>query len=331
MTNAGLSPGKNEAAELAGACANRASGCSVDDVKEIAIALAVGLLAAGRDKEIAGIPKTPKPPRGKMPEVDVEFLAKVDEFMSLLVIRANLPGRSHMRQYMVGTLVRPLLQKLSIADSHAELQYDACVALVAERNRSNGLTGRYAEWLTGEVPEGQRGSHRALIAARSIHPEEAMACLKMRGASPLLRRWSTTGHERLRAKLVAGGIGPTRISSATRLREAWLAAWAAMRTGLPGDVDEREDLEARVLTVAGDAEAAIAPSGNEWGNSMYQELKDRLTTGADSLGSSLQLTPELLMGVALDLAAQCEVWFSDEFDVEAALTAAATDEESRVT
>lgn len=323
MTNAGLQPGKNESGKLAEACARRAEGCTPGEVREMAMALAGALLAAGRGKDIAGIPQTDKPKRHTDLDVPPDFLTRVEEFMAVLVIRADLPARAHMREYVIGGVVRPLLHELEMPDTHAVHQYEACVALVAERNRSNGVTGRFAEWLTGEVPEGQRGSQLALITARSIRPDEIKACLRTRGSTPLLRRWSTPGHDRLRAKLVAGGIGPTRANSATRLREAWLAAWAKMRTGLPGDVDERDDLEARVLEIAGDAEAFIATSGGDWGNPMYEELKARLSANVDSLGSPLQLTAELLMGIAMDLTAECEVWFSAEFDVEAALTVTA--------
>ncbi|MEU8429553.1 hypothetical protein [Micromonospora sp. NPDC048887] len=124
-------------------------------------------------------------------------------------------------------------------------------------------------------------------------------------------------------KLAAGGVRSTRIRGALRLREAWLAQWEEARHDLPGDEAERQDLEAQILEIAGDVEAAVANSGADWGERMYEQLREKLRNGDVVPSPSLTLTPEHLFGLALNLTAECEIWFSEEFDVEKALREAA--------
>jgi hypothetical protein len=120
-------------------------------------------------------------------------------------------------------------------------------------------------------------------------------------------------------KLMAGGVGETRINSALRVRERWLAHWARIRNDLPGDNRDRGDLEDFVLEVAGDVEAEVATEGSDWGDKMYEALRARLHAEADSLANSIAPTSDLLFGLALNLASECEVWFSKPFDVDAVL------------
>ncbi|GAA5184362.1 hypothetical protein GCM10023322_25690 [Rugosimonospora acidiphila] len=322
VTNAGLKPGKAEAGEVANACLKMADGVQIDD--ELALCrdqLAFALLAARRQREFDGIPLTPLPPRRKAERLPPpqDFLNLVEKFMGVLRILPELPSRRYIRTQHVEYVMRPALDSIGHNLDAAGVCYDGLVALVAARNAANPLRGQYSSWLSEPRFGSARSVLTALVQSRTIVRDDILGALADAPDRPLLRRWTTTGHDRLRVKLVAGGVRGTRVSGALRLREAWLAQWEESKRDLPGDEAERQDLEAKILELAGDVEAEVATSDAGWGDRMYETLRARLRSGRVSPSSGLALTPEHLLGLALDLAADCEIWFSDEFDVEAAL------------
>ncbi|MBE1605560.1 hypothetical protein HEB94_002408 [Actinopolymorpha pittospori] len=322
MTNAGLKSGASEAGGLLKACSRIADGEPFDDDLTLCRdEFANALLAARRQKKFSGIPETPKPPRKKADRSPPppDFLELVEKFMSVLRICPDLPARTYIRTQHIENVMRPTLDAGGHDTTASGECYDALVTLVAARNSADPLRGQYASWLTEPKFGSAKASLAALVLSRTIVREDVLQTLASSPDRPLLRRWTTTGHERLRIKLVAGGVRGTRVNGALRLREAWQAQWEESKRDLPGDEAERQDLEAKILDLAGDVEAEVATTDAEWGDRMYETLRARLRGGGVTPVSSLALTAEHLFGLALDLASECEVWFSDEFDVEAAL------------
>ncbi|MGW4464728.1 hypothetical protein [Micromonospora sp. NPDC004704] len=243
----------------------------------------------------------------------------MEKFMRVLRVCPDLPARSYIRTQHVENVMRPALESLGHDLGGCGNGYDGVVTLIANRNKADALRGKYALWLTDPGFGSARAIQAALVEARTIRRVDILEALPTPASRPLLRRWTTSGHERLRVKLAAGGVRSTRIQGALRLREAWLAQWEESRGDLPGDEAARQDLEAQILEIAGDIEAAVAKSGPEWGDRMYEQLRERLRNGDVVPAPNLSLAPEHLFGLALNLSAECEIWFSDEFDVEQAL------------
>lgn len=336
MTNAALTTGTSESAALRAACQAAAAGEPCADARaEARDALARGLLAARRKRDYANIPLTPKPARGAATEVPDAFGVEVYEFMKRLAIVAELPEKNYMRAHHVETAIPLLLSNAAIRVHNVPAAYDAVVQLVATRNMAPGLAVSYGTWLAAP-PSGAAGAElRARVEARTIRRHEILSLCSShdsRHDSPLLlRRHPSTEHSRLRAKLLAGGIEGTRLNSAQRNREAWLQAWAAYKTGLPGDEGEREDLETRMLDLAGAIQSRCEVANPDaWGSLMYNTLRDEIHDSHTQLAGALPLKAEHLMGVALELASQCEVWFSAEFDVDAAIEQAGSGTEALV-
>jgi hypothetical protein len=328
MTCGGLKTGEFEAEALCKACMGIADqGNAKVEFDAMRDAFARALLAAGRKKNTKGIPKTEKPPRRQIYSAPIPdgFAETVEEFMRVLKIKAGLPMPAHIRSQHVEQVSRPFLRKAGRNHAVAGECYDKVVGIVYDKNLIDELTGDYANWLVDL--DGKHGSARgnlaALVEARSIYPHDVTTAIAQSDNTRLLRRSSgASAPDRLRIKLVAGGVRETRINSAIRLREGWLSAWNSLRTDLPGDRAEREDLEARVLDIAGDVEAVVATTGSEWGDKMYDGLRDRFRAFPVQTASGLALSAEHLLGVALDLASECQVWFSEPFDVDSAVKSA---------
>lgn len=324
VTNAGLKPGALEAAAVSTAMQSLSEsvGDRTADETLAAQALAVSLIRARRHKKaFTAIPLTPKPAKKEADEIPPEFLDRVVAFMRVTTIRPEAPSRALIESHHAHEVMKPALVDCGLGHIDPVKAYAAVLNLISQRNRANALTGRYAFWFWGREPtEGPRGSQAALVAARTVTRQDLVrAC---RGAAkadpqPLLQPHQSD-HTRLNVKLQAGKVGPVRRNEAARLREAWLAYRLQVRSGLPGDAAEQYDLDTRLLGLAGDAEAVARIDGQDhWGDRFITELK-RLTQGLSSepLGS---LSREHVLGAAFDLAANCHVWFSEEFDVDGVL------------
>jgi hypothetical protein len=313
MTNADLRRGAEEARHVID------TACSESPDEDSVTKLGRALLLANTKGRHAAIP-TVVVARGKKVRSQLEvpdaFLQQVRAFAKSLSVVHDLPSRHHIRSHHIQELAQPYMLRSCGVDAGAAEAYDRLVELVAGKNRIDPLKSDYSSWFGGNV----RGSALAMVTARSLFPADVAGSFVPKIEQLPLESWPGADHSRLRIKLLQGGLKSTRINSALILREAWLAAWARQRLGLPGDQALRHDLEARVLHIAGDAESATcAEDGTPWGNRMYDYLWSTISQQCDELRGSLPLRREHLMGLALDLAEQCQVWFSDEFEVDAFL------------
>lgn len=334
VTNAGLKTGPLEAVALKQACAAAADGNGLpDQYFPVRDAFARALLAARRKKKLAGIPLTEKPSgrqRQNLIPLPAGFTELVEKFMSVVRIKPALPSPDYIRSHHLDRVSVPILRKLQRDVSAAGPCYDAIVSMVTERNMLTPLTADYSTWLTDINSGSARNDLAALVSARSITKDDVNRLINRESGAPPLRRWKTTAPDRLRAKLMAGGIRETRISSAIRLREGWLSSWASLRSDLPGDRAAREDIETRVLDIAGEIEAEVAAADSDWGDKMYEGLRARFKATPLLTSNGIALSGEHLLGAALELASDCEVWFSDPFDVEEALAATSGPAQSKV-
>ena len=101
-----------------------------------------------------------------------------------------------------------------------------------------------------------------------------------------------------------------RRASSQRLRGTWLAAWAELRTGLPGDAAELADLKTRVLQIASQVEGSVR-TDQPYGAAMNTRLAEALRPDALGRRLPMALDPLHLLGLAYELCDECQIWFSD--------------------
>ncbi|MFF0578925.1 dsDNA nuclease domain-containing protein [Streptosporangium saharense] len=180
MTNAGLQPGPSEAADLSKACMAAADGAAfLNGVADCRDALGRALLAARRAKSFSHIPLLPKPV-GRQPgsQLSMEFLAMVEEFMRVLSIKAELPGRRYIHAQHVNAMMPAALRQLGHDAKHASDCYDAVIALIADRNKAEPFTDQYRSWITDPSMSSATGQLRALVQARTLARDDVLAALR---------------------------------------------------------------------------------------------------------------------------------------------------------
>jgi Cap4 dsDNA endonuclease len=336
-TNAGLKPGTNEARELAEICSRAKAGQPNINEKLEAFATKIAQLiqdrsaSAGatateqhRGKSASGAARGKRVVDGRqMKLTDVESLdileAEVKRFLIRLQIQHSLPARPYIRSHNIMHLMRPALEKLGRTTEGADHYYDSIIRLVEEANSDNdGQPRSMAAYLANPNRMARDELIRDTVGRRTLTRIDLTACL-MTNAEQAIRLGAPQPEtltipqgsvSRLVKKLAAGGIGPTAISSARRLRSTWLAAWAEWRTGLPGDAAELADLKTRVLQIASEVEGEVR-SGQSYGPEMNRRLAAALKPDALGRRPAVALDPLHLLGLAYELCDECQIWFSD--------------------
>lgn len=177
----------------------------------------------------------------------------------------------------------------------------------------------------------------ASLLNASLHPHEAANKARLRRrlldracveaclygdpppAAPLDGSPFALDHTRMTLKLERGEVGPATVAAARRVRASWYEFEAARRDRAPGSASGFEDLRARVLLVAAEAESEIDRS-EPYGARLFQALRGRLDPAAVDGASVAGLTAERLLGLAFQLTDECELFWSAPFDVDAELT-----------
>lgn len=253
-------------------------------------------------------------------------------FLMALRMDNNSSRTSDQRILHIEHCARPALRTLGLSTCEASAVYDAVVGFA--RTASQGFGGTEPTTWSSSSPD---AFDAAVLAAaesanRVIRPGP-IGLLARKLAAPAAAEpppepaLDTT----LIKKLRRGDVVPTAEMAARRTRMGWTAFEATYSEPLPldGHPSEFESLRARVVSEATDAHIDAEAHGRPYGNRMYQEMRARMRAVAAEPSSLGALTPDLLMGLAYDLTARCEIWWSERFDVDArALAQADEDDQS---
>jgi hypothetical protein len=250
------------------------------------------------------------------------FLALVLDFLKSLTIDCGRSDRDELRFAAVARYVEPFLSHLGVPKSLGPEVWRQCTAMVAERMRDKGLgsLGGLQDVVDRFLPGGAAAAIRRLTA-RTFTGEELLAIVEVCAALGLesVQAVDRMPATILAAKLVNGGCSPTTVRAAERQAELWREFEVRLATDdSPGASSDLVNIRDWALLKASHAHEA-AQSAEVPGRAMWQSLAGFV---ADPIPvTNVALTSDLLVGAVCALASECKVWFSDEFDMNAALAA----------
>jgi hypothetical protein len=247
--------------------------------------------------------------------------ADVAAFLSTLRLDSNLPAVDNIRVLDVDQYARRALRELGLAPDNADEAYGAVLALVEAAAQSFGDSPD--GWLVAEPGAlDEDWLIRDNVARRLITRQQVIDVLAAR-AQPAAATLPTLTPPitRLLAKLKAGEIVPSVLAAARRARRTWTEYERGLTCPLPGQPIglDFQALRERLTAEATEAQLAAFMSGIEpYGNLMLKDMFTRVAAVACDRSQSQYPTARLLMGLVYDLTAQCEIWWSSEFDVDKA-------------
>ncbi len=256
--------------------------------------------------------------------------ADMRAFLMSLRLDAGLPERRFVRVVNIEEYARPLLRELRLDVRAAAPCYDAVVDLARAAARAAG-GGDGPPTVSAPGALDAENQVKVAVAKRTISVDQVKAAFQLAGPAaaepPLAIGVEAT---RLTVKLREGSLGETTVSAARRSRLSWTLYERGMAAPVPDPLDPLGDVSAALReAVLYEASAAERLAREEvgvaddrpFGARMFSILEDRLAALART-PRALGVDPRLLMGLAFDLTAQCEVWWSPDFDVDQALLSA---------
>lgn len=294
QTNDGLRTGAGEPAELKKCCA---------EAGRAALAPWVAKLKANLVRESHGV-------------VDDKVII---DFLLDLRIEDGVPRRTDIRAHNLQEVVPPALERLKRHPTEGPRIYDAVVAEVEAASRLDGRA-EVLQLFADPARLDVASEHRVRLAAKTLDRARLLrAIVKEERRGLLLEMAGSAGRESvLVKKLKAGAVGPTGINNARNLFHNWRGHVAAWQADLPGASAEFDDVQARVLMLAHSVENQVRKPGEEYGTTMYDALLASLQSRRIAVPGTSSSDPALLLGCAMHLTEECEIWWSDEFELEGA-------------
>jgi hypothetical protein len=325
VTTAGLAPGPAQGLEKAAAY-----------LRDLRLAGQDLLPGGGHEPAISGFARTLRQHPGDLPgswlattgdsaEAALRDQAgQVCRFLAGLYMEHGKPSRTHVGHAAPTMYCAPVLDRLGHEDpALAVAVWEAVHGLFRARMRAAGPTPRGAlpavlAYQPGTLPPGtagERASAARIVSVTDIDVAVRAALAHPRGFLPLPPAPRVT---RLAVKMAAGCCTDNSIERAEQLRLDYQRYWRARVSGDPAARTNQQRLRRELLRISDQATAVVsAAHGAAWGGDLWRELQ--ACVEAMPAGWPEDLDPGLRLGGICDLGNRCQVWFSDRFDVDAAI------------
>jgi hypothetical protein len=258
------------------------------------------------------------------PALNPEQYAQVGRFLSMLSIEHGQPSRQHIRHAAPSMYCAPVLKRLGQDAVSPVAAWEAVLGLFRVRMRAAGPVPRGALPVVLSYQPGTQvpaGADERSLAARIVTMTDID--LAFRAAidypSAYMPLATATRVTRIAVKMAEGGCSDNSIERAEQLRLDHRQYWRARVSGDPTARAAQERLRRALLRISDEATTVAAAGGAvPWGATLWRELQARVDAMAAGDWPD-DLDAELRLGGICDLAALCQVWFSDRFDIDARL------------
>jgi hypothetical protein len=238
-------------------------------------------------------------------------------FLGILRIQHSQPSRDYVTLMAAGAYAEPVAVKLSVPAA-ANAIWTAVLGLVRERMRAAGPRHR------GRLPTVLGARNESGYEARTINLFDVSVVVRVAinnqsGFGPWPRRIRTS---RVAIKMTTGGCSDNAVERAEALRRQYREYWHELRA-TPSVDSAQQRVENDV----------VRTSDDDWGSALWREVQARLDNAVDN-NHSHGLDVDLLLGGVSELTNECKAWFSDAFDIDAAvhrLMQEATGREAHIT
>lgn len=249
-----------------------------------------------------------------------DFASTVRRFLSRITLDCGRPSRHILPSAAVSMYMIPFLTALGRNVDHAEAAWEIVCGLFRQRMRGHGsfLTEGLVTVIRNinGLTEEQRLQYR--IADRTISAHDILEAIDLAetvGFSPLARG-RALAPTRLALKLINSGCQETTIHAAEAVARRWRDHESSLVLSGPGTTVQIQRAKTHALLLAADIHESVADGAekSDYGPRMWRDM--RVTLSAEAFDDqNLILDDDLALGLACDLASQCQIWFSAHFDI----------------
>ena len=252
---------------------------------------------------------------------------QISRFLSMLSFDCARPPRAHVSHAAPSMYCAPVLKWLGYQDFNAVAVWEAVLGLFRTRMRAAGPTDRGAlpALLAYHHPAGQASENDRAIAGRIITMADIDLAVRTAVANPrgYLPLPAAPRLTRLGVKMEAGRCLDNSIERAEELRLDYREYWRSRISADPAGRARQRHLRRALLRISDEASTAVRTAeATVWGPDLWRELQARAEVMPGEWPGDLD--SDIRLGGICDLVSDCKVWFSDRFDVDAAIASRRT-------
>ncbi len=252
-------------------------------------------------------------------ELSLTFFVLIRRYLSDLVLDVERTNRHDLTYTAPMKYVAPVLDFLGMDGALSGAVWEQVVAFVRPRMRGEGASpsggiGSVLQALNrASTPQrvGKTLEKRTLKITDVLEVVKLCADLELASVSPPEALAPTT----LTLKLVNSGCKATTAHAAEAAATRWLAHENDLREVPFGEAEIAAARAWANLRASAIHESVAASQSEPYGPAMWLALMDELRV-TNFPTPSAGMSDELLLGAACQLASECRVWFSDEFNLE---------------
>lgn len=259
--------------------------------------------------------------RAKDQTVPEDLRQAARAFMLIFRFDQQRPERGLTHHAAPTLYAKPLLDRIGQSDSLSSSVWEAVVQLFRLRMRAQGPTtngGLPTVGLSARPQTPDEAVEDRVVTLQDIMIAVTAAVAHPAAYEPIppIRRVTKLG-----AKMAEGGCADTSIERAEQLRIDYSRYRRDRRNNVPGSAPEIQLIERTLHRIADEETHKVRTDTAPWGDELWAALSSRLHSSPDEL-SRFQLDGDLSLGGISELTARCRVWYSEMFDVDAAIARA---------
>ncbi|MFT3942225.1 MAG: hypothetical protein QM705_00170 [Ancrocorticia sp.] len=254
-------------------------------------------------------------------EVPESLRVAVQDFLRVLRLDSERPSRQYIASSAPDLYAAPISKVLGLPTNYSRPIWEAVVQAFRLRMRASGETSY------GSLPSVEHLTNGRSQIERTLEPRTmnltdlgvvvTTAVSHPNAYMPITAPRRTT---KLSIKMAFGGCASTSIERAELLRLKYSAHRRERLNRAPGSIGEVSKMESSLHRIADEETTAVRTPAGTWGSQLWSNLSSRLeSNGVEE--ATTAINGEIALGGVCHLSSQCKVWFSDYFDVNAALDA----------
>lgn len=245
-------------------------------------------------------------------------------FLAVLDIDCTPPLRKEIVHAAPTMFVAPVLGLMGFDVGRAADVWVSVLGVFRERMKDAGPRpdGALPQLMKWRPTDGGDGGERELVSRIVAIADIAIVIEVVATAvTPAYEPTPVLPLTRLGIKMAKGGCADTSIERGEQLGQDYREFWRAKV-----DVDhsarfEQDATRRKLHRLSDEATLTVRQPGQQWGTRLWTEIQTRLAD-IPAAGLPEHMDEELALGGVCDLTSRCQVWFSERFDVDAALAEA---------
>lgn len=236
-------------------------------------------------------------------------------FLRILRIDQKRPNRADIAHSAPSLYAEPLAMKMGLNLGATRAIWETVLSLIRVKMRARGEGERGGLPIVGGVKGGSFSEE--LKDQRGYNLKDIQIAVETCARHPKAFELSSFPRRltRLSTKMAMGRCADTSIERAEKLRLDYVRYRRERKNAAPGNVNETRKIDNALHRIADEETQMVRSYAEGWGADLWNGLSARFSPD-QQLSNGIEIEGDLALGGVCQLTQDCQVWFSDGFDVD---------------